>query len=454
MDTNIRPFFSITIPCWGIEGRGVDYLEHSFNILSQQTFTNFNIVISDHSTDDCIKDLCEQWSVLLNIKYIRNDKGRGKIAPNLNVAINHSNGEYIKVLFQDDFLYDEYSLQKVADYIETNEVKWLVTGCAHTRDMENLFDVMVPRYNERIHEGFNTISCPSVLTIKNENPILFDESLNWLVDVDYYKKCYTAFGQPHILEDICIVNRDSDVRVTTATAEETKRTETLTLHNRYKRLHLEDVTIVSVAGIKAQEALNAIKYSCKDIDFGDRILITPEDISDSFVRVVKCTPLDYEQYNKFIVFELHKYIKTKYALVIQGDGFVLNATQWSDVFLNYDYIGAIWPLPSDNYSFRDSSGDLYRVGNGGFSLRSKKLLTLPTELGLEWKSYYGNYHEDGYISVHHRKALEEGGCLFAPIRVAAIFSHETPVPETEGIVPFGFHGKNTIYYETLKQFIL
>ena len=450
MDTNVRPFLTVAIPCWGIEGKGCDYLEYSFNILAQQTFTDFEVLISDHSTDDSIKDLCDRWSNYLHITYIKNERGRGKIAPNINNAIQKSSGLYIKTLFQDDFLYDEHSLQKVVDYLRSNDVKWLVTGCAHTRDMENLFDAMIPRYNERIHEGVNTISCPSVLTIKNEDPLLFDESLNWLVDVDYYKRCYTAFGLPHIVEDICIVNRDGDVRVTNATTEETKYKETLALHNKYKRLHLPNVTIVSVAGIKAQEALNAIKYSCRDIDFKEALLITPEDITDSFVKIVKCSPLDYEQYNKFIVFDLYKHITTDYALVVQGDGCVINPTQWSNVFLEYDYVGAVWPLPTDNYSFRDSFGDLYRVGNGGFSLRSKKLLTVPTKLNLEWKAYYGNYHEDGFISVHNRKAIEKEGCVFAPTRVAAMFSHETPLLENNGIIPFGFHGKNHPYYNLIK----
>ena len=68
MDTTIRPFFSIAIPCWDIEGKGVEYLEYSFNILAQQTFTDFNVIISDHSLDDNIKNLCQDWSTLLNIK--------------------------------------------------------------------------------------------------------------------------------------------------------------------------------------------------------------------------------------------------------------------------------------------------------------------------------------------------------------------------------------------------
>jgi len=88
---------------------------------------------------------------------------------------------------------------------------------------------------------------------------------------------------------------------------------------------------------------------------------------------------------------------------------------------------------------------LIRVGNGGFSLRSKKLLSLPTKLNIEWKSYFDYWNEDGFFCVHNREILETNGCVFAPVSVAAQFSHEKETKETEGIIPFGFHGKSSKY---------
>ena len=209
---------------------------------------------------------------------------------------------------------------------------------------------------------------------------------------------------------------------------------------------MKDVTLVGVAGIKALETLKAIKYSCKKLNFGAVKLITPENIHDETVEIINCEPLNYEQYNHFIVYRLHEYIDTKFALIVQNDGYVVNPEQWSNEFLDYDYIGAPWPLPHDNFSFRDPEGNIQRVGNGGFSLRSKKLLGLAKELNLEWKSYFGFYHEDGFFSCHNRKIYEQHGCKFAPIEVASRFSHETLIPENYGIIPFGFHGRNHPYY--------
>ena len=66
---------------------------------------------------------------------------------------------------------------------------------------------------------------------------------------------------------------------------------------------------------------------------------------------------------------MKRYINTKFCLVTQWDGWVINSQKWNSEFLNYDYIGAIWPDYSSN-----------QIGNGGFSLRSKKLLRSTRDL--------------------------------------------------------------------------
>jgi hypothetical protein len=219
-------------------------------------------------------------------------------------------------------------------------------------------------------------------------------------------------------------------------------------------MRLDNITIAAVAGTKAIETLKAIKYSMKNLEFNRAILITPEDIKDSDVEIVKCEPLNYEQYNHFIVYRLYDYIDTTHCLLVQNDGYVVNPEKWDSIFLDYDYIGAPWPLPQDNFSFRDPEGNIQRVGNGGFTLRSKKLLGTAKELNLEWKQYYGFYHEDGFISCHNRKEYESAGCRFASLEVASRFSHETLIPENYGIIPFGFHGRNHPYYTLTQKNIL
>lgn len=208
---------------------------------------------------------------------------------------------------------------------------------------------------------------------------------------------------------------------------------------------LKNVTLVSVTGVNSKDALKALKYSCKEIEFAEVKLITSENITDDTVNIIKCRPLNYIEYSYFIVYDLYKYINTDYAIIVQSDGYIVNPDKWTDKFLDYDYIGAPFPLPSDEVSYRDPKGNIQRVGNGGFSLRSKKILSLAEKLKLEWKSYFGYHNEDGFYACHNRLIYEENGCKYAPLEIASKFSHEHDIPENKGIIPFGFHGKFSKY---------
>lgn len=213
-------------------------------------------------------------------------------------------------------------------------------------------------------------------------------------------------------------------------------------------INLKNVTLVAVACIRVNETMNAIRKSMSGIEFGDVKLITSENVYADDIKIINIPYLDYENYNKFIVYELHKYVDTDFVLIVQDDGYVINPNMWRDEFFRYDYIGAPWALPNpdDTIGYRDVYGNIVRVGNGGFSFRSKKLLEIPTKLNLEWRAYYGYFNEDGFFTCHNRHLIEKEGCVYAPIDVAKYFSHESDIPEVQGIVPFGFHGKWSKYY--------
>jgi hypothetical protein len=203
-----HPFFSIAIPAYGYNGRGSSYLQHNLLILEKQNFKDFEVVISDHSTDNTIKNIYDSWKDKLNIKYIPNNKGRGYISPNLNVSMQNCIGKWIKILFQDDFLYDENSLKKTNEYLFNNKnTKWLATEFYHSNDGINLYRHYIPKWVDDIWTGNNTMGCPSSITIKNENLLLFEESIEWLMDVEYYKRMFDKFGPPNIMNEITVVNR-------------------------------------------------------------------------------------------------------------------------------------------------------------------------------------------------------------------------------------------------------
>lgn len=217
---------SICIPTYEMNGKGDIFLEHSFKILTTQTFKDFNVIISDHSKSDLIKNLCDKYRDKLDIVYLKYIENIGNSSANINNAIKHANGILIKILFQDDFLFNEDSLEITVSNFDTTKHKWLVSRCEHSHDGNTFVRDFKPHYNDNIHLGNNTISSPSVLTILNDNPLLFDENLIWLMDCDYYKRCYIKFGEPKILNAITAVNRIGGHQVSnTLATEEIKNNE-------------------------------------------------------------------------------------------------------------------------------------------------------------------------------------------------------------------------------------
>lgn len=199
-------------------------------------------------------------------------------------------------------------------------------------------------------------------------------------------------------------------------------------------LELPNVTLIALTNRDFEGHKKAVDTSCEGINFGAVKIIWDE----------KITGID--SWNYKIIYELHTYIDTDFALLIHADGYITRPDLWRDSFLSYDYIGAPWPLPKDNYSYLDEAGDLQRVGNS-VSLRSKRLMEFvshrPTDWFWEQQRKYGNTNEDGFICCHNRKFLEERGCTFAPLEEAIYFSKEHEIEENKGIDTFAFHQVDT-----------
>lgn len=161
-------------------------------------------------------------------------------------------------------------------------------------------------------------------------------------------------------------------------------------------LHLPDVTLFGVDAHDPKGLLRAAAISKRFVKFGGEKIITERLFSGR------------EAYSRFCIKDMAKYIETSHALIIHPDGYIVNHYAWDNAFLDYDYVGATW-------AYKDNMN----VGNGGFSLRSKKLLDIISTMDLP------NYHpEDHVICRDLRPQLEKQGIRFAPEDVANRFSIE------------------------------
>jgi glycosyltransferase involved in cell wall biosynthesis len=199
---------SIAIPTWETNGRGVEFLDDLLRTIEIQYFEDFEVVISDHSQNNDILIKCQEFDSKFDIKYFRNENDRGNSPANLNNAIGKCSGEIIKIMFQDDFFYDDEALEKIYYTLSDSDKMWLLNGTNHTNDHGNSFYWdLYPKFNDRLLMGVNTISSPSVMSFKKEVVNRFDETLINLMDLDFYYGMRETYGDPIFYNDVLVSNR-------------------------------------------------------------------------------------------------------------------------------------------------------------------------------------------------------------------------------------------------------
>jgi hypothetical protein len=139
----------------------------------------------------------------------------------------NSTGSWVKILFQDDFLYDEFALENTHKIITENpDKKWFASYCEHSNDGVSFYRPFYAKWNDRMLYGVNTISSPSVITIKNdESRLFFDKNYIWLMDCDYYQRYFNKFGLPIIIPHITVVNRTWGSQLTNTIPNDVKENE-------------------------------------------------------------------------------------------------------------------------------------------------------------------------------------------------------------------------------------
>ena len=207
-------------------------------------------------------------------------------------------------------------------------------------------------------------------------------------------------------------------------------------------LNLSNVTLLCVETRDPELAHWAIDRCLAGTRFAKVVLITNIDLVKN-----KRLDIEYAQapairttkdYSDLLLTRIDQYVVGSHVLVIQWDSFITHPNLWRAEFLDYDYIGSVWPHHPQN-----------PVGNGGFSLRSVKLLQ-----AIKRPGFIKRHPEDYCICADNRNFLEkECGIQFAPLEVAEQFA----VERSEWHDAFGFHGffnfGRVLSDEAIKEFL-
>jgi tetratricopeptide (TPR) repeat protein len=189
-------------------------------------------------------------------------------------------------------------------------------------------------------------------------------------------------------------------------------------------LELPDVTLCCIDTANHELALRALRLSSSHVRFARTLFLTDRVQDIAGIDVMRIPTLaSRAAYSELVLKRLAEHVGTAHLLLIQWDGYVIHPDAWRDAFLACDYLGAKW-------SWHDPSQS---VGNGGFSLRSRKLLTALQDPRIQLAG-----PEDETICRTFRPLLEkEHGIVFGTEALAEAFAFEASYPIGR---PFGFHG--------------
>lgn len=385
----------------------IEYLKECFWSIENANLSQISeICIIDNNSEKQVRDFIKENSIVKGgIKFTTcfNENKQG-ISANLLQGYEHLFKTYdIVINFDSDALIRPDCITKLLRLYKPNT---LLTGFHSTT--ENRHTILSE------HDGY---------CIKQSVG-----GINFCID----KSAYTNFVKPALLSTIPHGNWDHQASIKAggvmcaipSLVQHIGFESTLGHHDNpdvaddFYYWHLPDITLFGVDS-NANRLQEAANKCTKWIKFGDVVLLNPDIRSK-------------EQYSRFIIDETYKHIKASHVLIFQHDGFVNNWKEWDNEWMQYDYIGAPWWY-----------NDGMDVGNGGFSLRSKRLMEiLATD---KYIKYVGLYHpEDDVICRKYRKYLEAiYDIKFAPLDVAERFSFEGYGQPTKYLKDqFGVHGSN------------
>jgi glycosyltransferase involved in cell wall biosynthesis len=197
----MSPKVSICIPTF----QQTDKLLILFRSIEQQIFRDFEVIVSDDSIDDEVKDLCKS-DFNFSIQYHRNTPSKGS-PENWNAAISLAKGEWIKLIHHDDYFYNAESLAKFVDaserFPETNyfycrtSILDTHSGNQYPYSVDSHIVNRISEFSAYLFPK-NLIGSPSTTFFKREIIEIFDNALVWLVDVEYYCRILKYYSVKNI----------------------------------------------------------------------------------------------------------------------------------------------------------------------------------------------------------------------------------------------------------------
>ena len=215
--TNLTPYISICIPAY----KRVDYLRRLLVSISEQTFKDFEVIITDDSPDDSVIILLNELSLPFVCQYSKNTPPLGTPA-NWNRGMAIARGEWIKLMHDDDWFSGPDSMQRFADEAKQAGAGFIFSAFNNVKDQQppkpvfcSSFRLKIIRDNPVTLVAKNAIGPPSAVMHKKD-VYEYDTRMKWLVDMDFYMRFLSTHSFHYIPETLVNIGISSSQVTQTA----------------------------------------------------------------------------------------------------------------------------------------------------------------------------------------------------------------------------------------------
>lgn len=196
----MSPLISICIPAYERPA----FLKRLLDSIAQQVFKDFEVIITDDSSSREIEELLFSTPYKYSIHYQRNPRPLGTPL-NWMEGIKHASGHWIKIMHDDDWFTDKYSLENYAAQLDEG-ADVLFSGY-HSLDersgVKKNKTISLSSFQSLKKDPYrlfsiNLLGPPSAVLFRRSMHELYDPKLKWLVDLEAYVRMLRRYSCRYI----------------------------------------------------------------------------------------------------------------------------------------------------------------------------------------------------------------------------------------------------------------
>ncbi|HSW15805.1 MAG TPA: glycosyltransferase [Ramlibacter sp.] len=181
---------SICIPAY----KQVKFLRATLQSVAIQDFDDYELIVSDDSPDDSVRELLAEFDFGERLTYVRNAPALGS-PENWNACIRLARGELVKILHHDDHFTRPDSLRRFVALLDDHPEADFGFAATRVEDVNSGLERIHRPSEEQLNDlrcdpatlflG-NSIGAPSATICRRGMALDYDRRMKWLVDLDYY----------------------------------------------------------------------------------------------------------------------------------------------------------------------------------------------------------------------------------------------------------------------------